>query len=117
MKQLLTYVPPTLFRLAVLVLVIAIICLSLEPSDTVDPMSQHDKLRHLGAYGLLTACALFGWPRTSPWVIIGLATCFGIGVELAQGLSGTGRTASFFDALANFAGAVLANLIVRFMLR
>jgi VanZ family protein len=87
---------------ALLALVIAYFSL-VPPGETPAPQIS-DKIRHFGAYAMLAIpTAMWLAPRRiAPAIIAG---AWGIAMELAQGLAGTGREASIGDALANMAGA------------
>lgn len=75
-----------------------------------------DKVQHFIAYGVLTGLVGLGWPKIRPFFLVFGAFFFGIGIEIAQGLGGYGRTASVLDALANLTGAAAAGLFF-FILR
>ena len=70
-----------------------------------------DKILHFIAYGGLTALTAAAWPRLGLFRLLLFVSAIGALLELAQGLLGIGRTASFGDQLANMGGAALALLI------
>lgn len=102
------------FRFAALSLALAIAVLSLQPATGVASVPHADKVQHLLAYGGLTGLMGLGWPKAGLLRLVLIAALFGLGIELAQGLSGLGRTLSLLDALANLLGACLAATILRF---
>lgn len=93
---------------------VAVIVLSLLPSNTLPSLDLWDKIEHAVAYALLaaTGCVGFGLmaPRTQFAVLVGLTAMGGL-IELAQPLSG--RTASIEDMLANVIGIALGWLMAR----
>lgn len=93
------------FRLSTVLLAIAILVFSLEPATDFQGPLYADKVQHFLAYGLLAFLIALGWPKMRLVFVILLAALFGIGVEIAQGLTHFGRTASLFDAGANLIGA------------
>ncbi|MEL6686587.1 MAG: hypothetical protein AAFP97_03090 [Pseudomonadota bacterium] len=105
-----------LFRLSSVAVALAIIYLSLTPNVETSGPEHADKVNHFIAYGVLTGCVGLGWPKLRSLFLVGAVFMFGIGLELAQGLGGYGRTASALDALANLTGAVAAGLFF-FILR
>ena len=101
-----------LFRLAALLFAAAILFASLQPFSGTPSLTHFDKLQHFLAYGVLTVLLGMGWPRLRViWLIAG-ATLFGAGVEVAQGLSGTGRVPSVLDGLANLVGALMGGALI-----
>ncbi|WP_421856446.1 VanZ family protein [Oceanicaulis sp.] len=78
---------------------------ALLPSQIEDPtVFGLDKLNHLAAFVVLTLLARASWPSLMRWqTALGLAG-FGAAIELAQGLSRLGRTASLADFLADLIG-------------
>lgn len=95
-------------------------CLSLTSSPPQIPgVLGWDKLLHAGVYGVFTvliAQFLFYIPVHSrnPWWEAGLvALVCGALLEILQLLSGTGRTAEWWDLFADAVGILLAYLIFR----
>jgi VanZ family protein len=106
-----------LFRLAAVLITVAIVHLSLgAPGDRPAPLHV-DKVKHFVAYGSLAGAMMLGWARVPVWRIVLLAALFGVGMEIAQGLGGLGRTASVADGIANLVGAATGALSARFLLR
>ena len=103
------------FKLATLGFALAIAFFSLQPAGDYSGPVHADKVQHFLAYGALTAFAAMGWPRQKLILIVLVATIFGIGVEIAQGLGGQGRTPSVLDAIANGTGAGIAALITAYI--
>ena len=95
-------------------------CLSLTSSPPQIPgVLGWDKLLHAGAYGLLTVLIvqfLFYLPFNTgnPWWGAGLfAIGYGTLLEILQLLSGTGRTAEWWDLFADAVGILLAYVMFR----
>ena len=70
-------------------------------------VSHFDLMLHFGAFGLLSALWLLGFPRQQ-WLlgVVGLLLLGG-GIELWQGWLLAGRQASFVDMAANGSGVLL----------
>lgn len=99
--------PPHIRRAAAIIaalLALLIAYFSLVPPGETPAPQISDKIRHFGAYAMLAIpTAMWLAPRRiAPAVIV---AAWGIVMEIAQGLAGTGREASIGDALANTAGA------------
>lgn len=99
--------PPHIRRAASVIaalLAVLIAYFSLVPPGETPAPQISDKIRHFGAYVMLAIpAAMWLAPRRiAPAVIV---AAWGIVLEIAQGLAGTGREASIGDALANTAGA------------
>lgn len=103
------------FKLSAILFAAAILYLSLQPAGDMAGPPYADKVQHAIAYGSLTCLTAFGWPKLRLTAVVIMATAFGIGVEIAQGLGGQGRILSVFDALANSAGASVSALIIGFI--
>ncbi len=102
------------FRLAFSALAILlagfILVQSLTETHSSLTVSNMDKVVHLGAYFVLGTATLPALPRLKPIIVWALLSLFGGGIEIMQGMMNLGRTASFFDGLANASGALLAVL-------
>ena len=96
---------PTQARLVLLGAGLVIFALALQPAGFEQPTFLGlDKLKHIGAFVVLTGLAQASWPRIARWrLALGLAA-FGVAIELAQGLTGWGRTASVADIVADCIG-------------
>jgi VanZ family protein len=105
------------FQLAAVLTAGAILYLSLQPASGVAGPLYADKVQHALAYGVLTVLMALGWPKTRLLVLIVIASVFGIGIEIAQGLGGQGRMLSAYDAVANGVGAMFAASILHFVLK
>jgi VanZ family protein len=109
----LPYPPP--IRRAALVITLCLAAMigyySLVPPGDVPAPDISDKIRHFAAYALLAvpAAMWFSPRRLAAWLAVG---GYGVLMEIAQGLSGTGRELSALDALANMAGAGAGVLLV-----
>ena len=111
----------TIVRLSAPVLwALIILWLSLTPSPPQLPgVLGWDKLLHAGAYGLLTLLIAqfllylsFDLGKTG-WQAVSLAVCCGALLEVLQLLLQTGRTAEWWDLIADAIGALLAYLVFR----
>jgi VanZ family protein len=102
------------FKLLAVLAAAAIVYFSLQPASGVPGMLYADKVQHALAYGSLTALTALGWPKLRLPIIVIMATIFGIGVEVAQGMGGHGRMMSAYDAVANGVGASFAAIIIGF---
>ncbi|HHL42962.1 MAG TPA: hypothetical protein ENJ42_05030 [Hellea balneolensis] len=101
----------TVSRIAVLGFLVLIIVKTLEPAVGGTSWFFSDKVAHFTAYCALAFVSLPAFPRTKPlWVLLSLCV-LGIVLEIAQGVMGLGRTASFWDAVANASGAFFALFI------
>ena len=88
-------------------LVLAVVYTSLAPASDLPSVSLNDKAEHAIAY-LLIAVWFGGLieRRHYRWLAVGLLV-LGALIEVAQGLMSLGRTADFFDWLADGAGVVI----------
>ncbi len=102
----------TVFRIAVLGLVLAISILSLMPSSAPASVTYTDKIQHALAYGALAGLTAFGWPRWPLIKVFLYTTVFGVAVEVAQALLTTSRSFSGLDMIANAVGAVIVLFII-----
>ena len=59
------------------------------------------------AFGVLAFLARLSWPRLPYWSLALGLTGFGVMIELVQGVSGWGRTASVADVIADLVGLAL----------
>ncbi len=89
--------------------ILAVIAVCLMPPPPLPPLPEHsDKFEHLISYFLLSAAAVQLFARGRPlWFAAGGLVALGIGIEFAQGLLTTDRSADPFDALANGMGVLL----------
>lgn len=94
-------------QLAGVLVVLAIAVLSLMPGEELSEVNMSDKLGHLVAYAVLAGLAVIARRRASLLRILAMVIGYGVVLEAAQGLMPFGRTASWLDAAANTAGAVL----------
>lgn len=104
-----------LFKILTALLALAILYLSLQPATGFVGPAYADKVQHFLAYGGLAFLAAFGWPQRTLLVIVVWVVGFGVGIEIAQGLGGQGRTLSALDALANTLGATVSATSVFYM--
>lgn len=103
-----------LIQLATLLFAAGLAYVSLQPAGTMPGPAHIDKVQHALAYGVLSALIAMGWPKLRLFGVVMMATIFGIGIEIAQGLGGQGRMLSGLDALANAFGASLSAFIIHF---
>ena len=94
-----------------------IIWASLRPTGTGNIVPHLDKLIHLVVYGLLGATIALAWPKFSKLKIFWGCVGFGAALELAQGFMAVGRSASFFDSLANSLGAAIGVSVIAIIAR
>lgn len=97
-------------------LMAAIIYLSLRASSGLPPVTNADKVSHFIAYFALATCLGLGLPRLPLILLVVFAFLFGVGIEVAQGAMGAGRTFSYLDMFANLAGAIAAAVLVWILL-
>ncbi|WP_417488836.1 VanZ family protein [Maricaulis sp.] len=88
--------------------------LALQPGLPTPPeLFGPDKIEHFLAFFVLTMLARMGWPRRG-WITAIMLLSYGIGIELVQGATIFGRTASAADVAADLIGIglglVFANL-------
>jgi VanZ family protein len=103
------------FQLAAILMAGAILYLSLQSASGIAGPLYADKVQHALAYGILTALMALGWPKARLLLLIIVASVFGIGIEIAQGLGGQGRMLSGYDAIANGVGAMVAAATLYFV--
>ncbi|KCZ92882.1 VanZ family protein [Hyphomonas johnsonii] len=83
----------------------AIAVLSLLPGDELPEVHLSDKVEHVIAYAVLaTLVTLWLGPRRAGRALL-VVMAYGVGMEVAQALIGTGRTPSVLDAGADLVGA------------
>lgn len=99
--------PPPIRRAAAITaagLALVIAWYSLVPPGETPAPQLSDKIRHFGAYAMLAVpTGMWLAPRRIAPALA--AAVWGILLEIAQAFAGTGREASFGDAVANVAGA------------
>jgi VanZ family protein len=119
MDPALTPYPPPIRRAAVIIaalLAAAIAYFSLVPPGEAPAPQISDKFRHFAAYaGLALPVSIWLGPGRLAAGI--LTASYGAGLEIAQGLAGTGREASLADAAANALGAGAGFLLIWFIAR
>ena len=77
---------------------------TLSPIDQLPGVPTNDKLMHLLGFGALAMPLAFAYPRRALAVVIA-ATLFGGAIEVIQPF--TGRSAEWFDLVADAGGAAL----------
>jgi VanZ family protein len=90
---------------------------SLVPPSEVPGAGLPDKFLHFAAYAGLAAILTLALGSRLVVTSVVLAAGLGAGLEVAQGLQGSGRQAEIADALANLAGAALGAGLVWWRLR
>ena len=80
---------------------------SLRSAGTGGAIPHMDKVLHLLVYACLAFGIALAWPKLSKMKVFWGCVAFGGIMELAQGFTGIGRTASLMDGLANSLGAAL----------
>jgi VanZ family protein len=104
--------PPSRLRVWRLLFVLACVCclyFSLRPQGSAVPWFSHvDKVQHAGAFAVLAYLALkTGWLRV--WQVFAVLSLFGLGIEIAQGMT-TYRQADVLDWAADMAGVAVVLL-------
>lgn len=99
-------------RLFVILFCIFILWASLRSSAGGIDIPHFDKAMHLGVYGVLAFCVNFAWPRFHKIITWFSCILYGGLLELAQGTLTIGRTASFWDFVANATGAAMALIFI-----
>lgn len=89
-----------------------IVWASLRPAGTGGAIPHMDKVLHLAVYAILGAGLVLAWPKLHKFRVFWGCVIFGAAMEVAQGLIGSGRTASFWDGLANSLGAALGIFVI-----
>jgi VanZ family protein len=111
MKPLLSFLASPLVRriagITSLLVAVAIAILSLVPGQDLPDVHLSDKAEHGIAYMVLAGliCFWLGRERIIRGTIV--AVGYGVVLEIAQALAGTGRTPSLLDAGANLLGACI----------
>lgn len=95
---------------------LVLIWASLRPAGTGGAIPHLDKVLHLLVYAFLACGVALAWPKLSKMKVFWACVAFGGLMELAQGVTSVGRTASFMDGLANSLGAALGVFITSFMM-
>jgi len=84
---------------------------SLIPGVAYINLNHSDKIAHAITYGVLAGLIGLAFPKLSlRWVLL-WPMLFGGCLEIAQKLMAAGRTASWFDQIANIVGICLAILV------
>ena len=97
----------TIFKV-IFILAISIVIYESLIAVSSSPATNHfDKIVHFAAYFTLVVLGLCAFPKAHIGWIVGAMIGFGAGLEVAQGLMGLGRSASFGDLLANTLGAAV----------
>lgn len=94
-------------RLGVGAYSVFVVWASLRPAGTGGAIPHLDKVLHLVVYALLGVGLALAWPKLSKFRLFWGCVFFGVAMELAQGMMGSGRTASFWDGVANSLGAAI----------
>ena len=92
---------------AALLVAAAIAVLSVLPGEDLPEVHLSDKILHVIAYAALSACICFWLGRQRLIAGILMTVSYGVILEIAQALAGTGRTPSLLDGGANLLGACL----------
>lgn len=114
--------PPRIWFVAAAVLSVVIAVASLLPPRGTPGVEIADlgELRawigHAIGYLLLTATALLAQRVPRPWLTLGIASLYGVLLEIAQGVLGQ-RSAQLSDVVANVAGALLGLALAHQLLR
>lgn len=96
-----------MFRLATLVVGLALAWLAFRPSTGVDVGLPWDKANHCFSFVVLTVLTGCGWPRLTTARLAAIMLAVGTGIELVQGLPAVGRHAEVQDVVADMVGFVI----------
>lgn len=89
-----------------------ILVIALIPGEAGPPtLIGWDKLDHAAAFAALALLARCGWPGVARWRLALPLLVYGVAIELAQAVSGTGRVASISDIAADALGIALGLVI------
>ncbi len=99
------------WKLAAVILLLAITVLSLIPAEPKAGVSVIDKVQHLIAYGALTFSLLRAFTASLVWRVVVGAVLFGVAIEFAQEWLTTTRQLDPLDMVANTLGVMLAVLL------
>lgn len=98
---------PRLARIGAVLCALVITVLSLLPGDDLPSQNLNDKLNHFIAYGVLMGLGVLGrGARSLLWTAL-VVTAFGLLLEGLQGVMPFGRSASWYDAIANTGGVLI----------
>lgn len=93
---------------------IGVFYLATTPNPYPIPASSIDKVNHIAAFVALAVLFCLGFPKRSPWLMIGAMLTFGIFIELVQAELPY-RDCSFWDVVADSIG-ILAGLALCYLL-
>ena len=95
------------YRAALMAALVMVAWQSLLPANGLQGIPHMDKVVHFLIYGLLCFLAVKAQlSKRYLWPFLGVIS-FGLLIEVLQGAMGWGRTASFWDMLANTLGAAV----------
>lgn len=94
-------------------MLVIIIGLSVAPPQMLRTPSWSDKINHVLAYVAVTSwfCGLYSRDRW--WRVLLALFCFGVGIEVLQAVTPFGRSAEWWDLLANAVGMAIGLAIAR----
>lgn len=95
-----------LWRVFWLFTVIFVFYLATTPNPYPIPASSIDKVNHAAAFIALSVLFCLGFPKRSPWLMIGTMLAYGIFIELVQALLPY-RDCSFWDVVADSVGILI----------
>jgi VanZ family protein len=84
---------------------------SLTPNLPLPTPGGFDKVEHFTAYFVLAVWFTGLYPRARYWQVVAGLLALGLAVEIAQGVMQLGRSAEFFDMVANAAGVGVGLLL------
>lgn len=106
---------------ALVLITIITLFLTLLPSHKLPHLKvfAYDKVGHFLMFGswtfLLGAYLSLADYPINWWVVFLIGVCFGVGIELLQGLPVVNRDPDVFDALADSCGCLVAVLLLRWL--
>lgn len=87
------------------------VLLLIELKPDADSWQYKDKLQHIFSFFSLAMLGFLSYPNRHKQILVGLS-CYGLLMEVLQGLITVTRTASLYDWLADCVGLLLALIIM-----
>jgi len=99
----------TILKILTGLIVAVVLYLALAPHPP-DPAGFPDKVNHMLAFAVITACVRLAWPRLGVMALWLMMVAFGGAIEIAQWLMPFGRDAEWLDWAADIVAASAALL-------